>query len=141
MRNLIWIVGVAIGFASLILKGIELYYSTNFIPTELYVGIIIVLFTGLVIGIGNKLISSSPAEPKKKTFKRNERAVKALEISAQELKVLEQLSKGRSNQEIADKLTISTNKVKTTLTAVYKKLEVDRRSKAAKKAKSLKLVP
>tara|TARA_R110002049_G_scaffold298055_1_gene487563 strand:+ start:112 stop:300 length:189 start_codon:yes stop_codon:yes gene_type:complete len=48
-----------------------------------------------------------------KTFKKNERATKALGTREKELKVSEQWSKSRSNQEIADKLTLSTNKVKT----------------------------
>lgn len=140
MRNLMWIFGITLGLGSLILKGIELYYSVNFVPTELYVGIVAVLFIGSAIWIGKRFISTSPKEPRRKPFKRNEHAFQALDVSAQELKVLKQLAKGRSNQEIADKLAISTNKVKNTLSGVYKKLEVDRRSKAVKKAKSLKLI-
>lgn len=141
MRNLFWIIGVALGLALMILKSIELYYSTNIVPTELYVGIIIVLVIGLGTWIVKRSTSTSPEEPQEKPFRRNERAMKALNISEQELKVLEQLAKGRSNQEIADKLTLSPNKVKTTLSGAYKKLEVDRRSIAVKKAKSLKLIP
>lgn len=141
MRNLFWIIGVALGLALMILKSIELYYSTSIVPTELYVGIIIVLVIGLGTWIVKRSTSTSPEEPQEKPFRRNERAMKALNISEQELKVLEQLAKGRSNQEIADKLTLSPNKVKTTLSGAYKKLEVDRRSIAVKKAKSLKLIP
>lgn len=141
MRNLIWISGLAIGLASLILKGIELYYSITIIPSELYIGVIFVLLIGSIIWVLKRNTSSSSDEPQKKPFKRNERVMRSLEISDQELKVLEQLTKGRSNQEIADTLKLSPNKVKTTLTGVYKKLNVDRRSKAAIKAKALKLVP
>ncbi len=138
MRNLIWIFGVTLGLASLILKGIELYYSVNIVPTELYIGIVAVLFIGSAIWMVNKF--TSPKEPGRKPFKRNEHVFQALDVTAQELKVLKQLAKGRSNQEIADELAISTNKVKNTLSGVYKKLEVDRRSMAVKKAKSLKLI-
>lgn len=141
MRNLFWIIGVALGLTSLILKVIELYYSTSIVPTELYVGIITVLFIGLGTWIFKRFTSTSPKEPQQKPFRRNERAIKTLNIGEQELKVLEQLAKGRSNQEIADKLMLSTNKVKTILSGLYKKLEVDRRSIAVKKAKSLKLIP
>ncbi|HET8864409.1 MAG TPA: LuxR C-terminal-related transcriptional regulator [Gracilimonas sp.] len=140
MRNLIWIFGVTLGLASLILKGIELYYSVSIIPTELYIGIVAVLFIGSAIWIVNRFTSMSPKEPGRKPFKRNEHVFQALDVTAQELKVLKQLAKGRSNQEIADELAISTNKVKNTLSRVYKKLEVDRRSMAVKKAKSLKLI-
>ncbi|MCH2449996.1 MAG: LuxR C-terminal-related transcriptional regulator [Gracilimonas sp.] len=96
-------------------------YSANFISTELYAGIMVVLFTGFAIWIREKLTSTAPEELKEKPFKRNERATKALGTSEKELKVLEQWSKGRSTQEIADKLTLSTNKVKNTLFVVHKK--------------------
>jgi len=55
--------------------------------------------------------------------------------------VLEELAKGRSDQEIADTLSISVNTVKTHLSGLYEKLEVSRRSKATKKARSFKLIP
>lgn len=141
MRTTFWIIGGALGLSLLIFASIELYYSTDIIPIELYVGIIVILAVGLITWAFNRIESSSPEKPQKKEFRRNERAVKSLNISEEELRVLEQLAKGRSNQEISDTLKLSPNKVKTTLTGVYKKLEVDRRSKAAKKARSLKLVP
>ena len=71
----------------------------------------------------------------------NQKALKSLSISERELEVLEYLAKGNSNQEIANKLFISINTVKTHLTSLYQKLEVSRRSMAVKKARTLKLVP
>jgi FixJ family two-component response regulator len=80
----------------------------------------VVLFTGFAIWIGEKLTSTAPEELKEKPFKRNERATKALGTREKELKISEQWSKDRSNQEIADKLTLSTNKVNATLCVVHK---------------------
>ena len=51
------------------------------------------------------------------------------------------MAAGHSNQEIADRLFISTNTVKTHLNNLYQKLEVSRRAQAVKKARSLQLVP
>lgn len=139
MRNLFWIIGVALGLVLMILKGVELYYSTNIVPTELYVGIIAVLVIGLGTWMVRKFISTSTEEPQKKPFRRNERAIKSRNITERELEILDQLALGKSNQEIADNLNISINVVKNNLSALYQKLEVSRRSTAIKKARSLKL--
>lgn len=139
MRNLFWIIGVALGLALIILKGIELYYSTDIVPTVIYLGIIAVLFIGLGTWLVRKFISNSTEEPQKKPFRRNERAIKSRNITERELEILDQLALGKSNQEIADNLNISINVVNNDLSALYQKLEVSRRSTAIKKARSLNL--
>ncbi|MEX2478107.1 MAG: LuxR C-terminal-related transcriptional regulator [Gracilimonas sp.] len=141
MRNSIWIYGAALGIAALILYMIELYFSTNLLPTEVYIGTLVLLLIGSGIWVGKKLTAISTIEKKEKPFKRNERAVKLLNFTEKDLAVLEEVAKGRSDQEIADTLSISVNTVKAHLSDLYPKLEVTRRSTAAKKAKSLNLVP
>lgn len=141
MRYPIWVYGIILGLAVLVLKGLEMYYVTNFLPNEVYIVIIAILFTGLGIWLGYKLTSTSPQKEQEKRFQRNKRAIKSLGISERELEVLEHLGMGHSNQEIANKLFISVNTVKTHLSSVYQKLDVSRRSMAVKKARSLKLIP
>jgi|AntRauTorckE6833_2_1112554.scaffolds.fasta_scaffold04443_5 DNA-binding NarL/FixJ family response regulator len=141
MRNSIWIYGAALGVAALILYMIEFYLSTNLVPGELYLGILVILLIGSGIWMGKKLTSVSTIEKAEKPFKRNESAVKSFNLTKKELTVLEELAKGRSDQEIADTLSISVNTVKTHLSGLYEKLEVSRRSKATKKARSFKLIP
>ena len=63
-----------------------------------------------------------------------------IELSARELDILKLIDKDLSNQEIADKLFISLNTVKTHLKNIYLKLEVDNRAKAVAKAKELRIV-
>lgn len=63
-----------------------------------------------------------------------------IDLSARELDTLKLIDKDLSNQEIADKLFISLNTVKTHLKNIYLKLEVDNRSKAIAKAKELGIV-
>ena len=99
------------------------------------------MFTALGIWLGKKLTEKSEPESPEPVFRRNQKALKSLGISERELEVLEHLSKGNSNQEIANKLFISINTVKTHLTSLYQKLEVSRRSMAVKKARTLKLIP
>ncbi|HLP74092.1 MAG TPA: LuxR C-terminal-related transcriptional regulator [Bacteroidales bacterium] len=61
-------------------------------------------------------------------------------LSAREIEVLILIEENLSNQEIADKLFVSINTVKTHLKNIYLKFGVDSRTKAVKKAKELNLV-
>jgi len=58
-------------------------------------------------------------------------------LSARELDALKLIATNLSNQEIADKLFISLNTVKTHLKNIYFKLDVDNRTEATAKAKEL----
>jgi LuxR family maltose regulon positive regulatory protein len=62
------------------------------------------------------------------------------ELSARELDTLKMITGDLSNQEIADKLFISLNTLKTHLKNIYLKLEVDSRSKAVARAKEIGLL-
>jgi LuxR family maltose regulon positive regulatory protein len=63
-----------------------------------------------------------------------------LDLSARELETLKLIAKDLSNQEIADKLFISLNTVKTHLKNINLKLEVDNRARAVLKAKELGII-
>ncbi len=64
----------------------------------------------------------------------------ALELSDRELAALQLVAENMGNQEIADKLFISINTVKTHLKNIYLKLGTDSRENAVKKAKELRLI-
>ncbi len=64
-----------------------------------------------------------------------------LGLSKRELEVLELLSEGLSNQEIADKLFVSLNTIKTHIAKIYQKLNAKRRTQAIQKARELALIP
>lgn len=61
-------------------------------------------------------------------------------FTTRERDALQLMAENLSNQEIADKLFISLNTVKTRLKSLYIKLEVDSRSKAVEKAKQIRLI-
>jgi LuxR family maltose regulon positive regulatory protein len=63
-----------------------------------------------------------------------------IDLSAREIDTLKLIAQDLSNQEIADKLFISLNTVKTHLKNLYLKLEVDNRAKAVIKAKELRMI-
>lgn len=63
-----------------------------------------------------------------------------LGMSKRELDVLLWMSKGLSNEEIAEKLFISLNTVKTHSSNIFSKLDVKRRTQAVEKARSLRII-
>jgi ATP/maltotriose-dependent transcriptional regulator MalT len=51
------------------------------------------------------------------------------------------MSTGLSNQEIAEKMFVSLNTVKTHTSRIFEKLDVKRRTQAVEKARQLLLIP
>ncbi|MCB0837618.1 MAG: response regulator transcription factor [Bacteroidetes bacterium] len=63
--------------------------------------------------------------------------INELGISKREYEVLEQISQGKSNQEIAETLFISENTVKTHVSSLLVKLDAKRRTQAVSHAKEM----
>jgi len=63
-----------------------------------------------------------------------------LELTDRESDTLKLIEENMMNQEIADKLFVSVNTVKTHLKNIYLKLGVDSRANAVAKAKELRLI-
>jgi len=64
-----------------------------------------------------------------------------LALSRREMEVLQLLSKGLSNQEIAENLFLSTNTIKSHTIKIYRKLNVNNRKRAVRKARLIGLLP
>jgi LuxR family maltose regulon positive regulatory protein len=88
--------------------------------------------------ISNKFIDNLKSALKKSSNlkKTNFEAI----LSSREQDTLKLIARNLSNQEIADKLFISLNTVKTHVKNIYIKLEVDNRTKAVAKARELGIV-
>lgn len=63
-----------------------------------------------------------------------------LGLTPREVEVLQYIAKGLSNQEIADTMFVSLNTVKTHISNVFSKLDVQRRTQAIQKVKSMGLL-
>jgi NarL family two-component system response regulator LiaR len=74
-------------------------------------------------------------------FTLNEAELSKLRISNRELEVLQLMARGLSNQEIAERLFVSLNTIKTHSSNLFLKMEVERRTQAVEKAKRLSLIP
>lgn len=62
-------------------------------------------------------------------------------ISKRELEILQLVGEGFSNLQIAEQLFVSEHTVKKHISNLFFKLDVQRRTEAVKKAKSLRLIP
>jgi DNA-binding CsgD family transcriptional regulator len=112
-----------------LLKFVEYRFFVRDIPLEFYVGTVAIMFTALGIWAGLRLtrpkIIDSGAP-----FQLDEANLRTLGISKREYEVLELIAQGLSNQEIAEKLFVSTSTVKTHVSNVLAKA---RRTPSARK--------
>ena len=123
-----------------LLKFVEYRFFVRDIPLEFYIGTVAIMFTALGIWAGLRLtrpkIIDSGAP-----FQLDEANLRTLGISKREYEVLELIAQGLSNQEIAEKLFVSTSTVKTHVSNVLAKLDARRRTQAIQRAKELNIIP
>ena len=139
MKKTILLYGLALALLVFIMKMIEYRFLARDLQLEFYVGAVSMIFVALGVWIGLKFTCNKvkiiPSE-----FILNEEALTQLGISKREHEVLELMSQGLSNQEIADKLFVSPNTIKTHSSSIFLKLEVTRRTQAIRKARELRLI-
>jgi DNA-binding NarL/FixJ family response regulator len=127
---------IAIAAAATLLQWLEYKYVTRFFSTELYIVILTIAFTALGIWVGSRLTRRIERAP----FEKNTAALQSLGVTDREYEVLELLAGGCSNKEIARRLEVSPNTVKTHVARLYEKLAVTKRIEAVQKAKDLALI-
>jgi DNA-binding CsgD family transcriptional regulator len=140
MRKTIIIYGIAMALLIGLLKLVEYRYFVRDIPLEFYIGLVAVMFTALGIWAGLRLTRPKIIETSG-PFELDEANLKKLGISKREYEVLELISQGLSNQEIAENLFVSTSTVKTHVSNILAKLDSSRRTQAIRRAKELHIIP
>jgi DNA-binding CsgD family transcriptional regulator len=140
--------GVSLALLLLLLKWLEWHFIIVNHAFEIYASAIAIIFTAVGVWLALKL-----ARPKVNTiviekpvftdavFSVNEAELSKLRISSRELEVLQLMAQGLSNQEIAERLFVSLNTIKTHSSNLFVKMEVERRTQAVEKAKRLGLIP
>ena len=113
---------------------------------EIYGGLIALLFAGLGIWLGLKLTRRKEVVVFKEVavsapFALNEGKLHELGVTRRELEILELIAGGMSNREIAEKLFVSENTVKTHSSRLFDKLSAKRRTQAVQIGKELGLIP
>lgn len=142
--------GLSLAVLLFLLKWLELRFLIIHHAMEIYIGMVAVIFTALGVWLSLKLARpkvqtvivekpvpvSAPA-----TFSMNTVELDRLGLSGRELEVLQLMADGLSNQEIAGRLFVSLNTIKTHASRVFEKLDVKRRTQAVEKAKRLSIIP
>jgi DNA-binding CsgD family transcriptional regulator len=130
------IYGALLAAGTLGLQWLDYLRLARMHSSEIYIFLIAVAFLALGLFVGARIMGASrPA-----SFDGNPKARAALGISASEMTVLEEIAAGRSNKEIAARLKISPNTVKTHAARLFEKLGAKRRTDAVKKARELGIV-
>jgi len=140
MKRTILLYGLSLAVLIFFLKFIEYRFLVRDLSLEFYIGAVAIFFTVLGVWAGLKLTKKKTIIITNPAFQFDQNRLDSLGISKREYEVLELMAKGFSNQEIADKLFVSLNTVKTHSSNLFLKLEVSRRTQAVQKAKELQLL-
>jgi len=146
MKKHILIYGLCGGVLIVILKLVEYRFLVIQHSIEIYGGLIALLFAVLGLWLGLKLTKNKETViirevPTPQFFTLNETRLRELGITRRELEILELIANGLSNREIAEKLFVSENTVKTHSSRLFDKLSARRRTQAVQMGKELGLIP
>jgi NarL family two-component system response regulator LiaR len=140
--------GLSSGLLIALLKVIEYRFLVVEHSMAIYGGLIAVLFAAVGIWLGFTLTRPSaqpPAPiqilPPGGPFTRDDARVSEFGLTPRELEILELIAEGLSNREIADKLFVSENTVKTHSSRILSKLGAKRRTQAVQIGKASRLIP
>jgi two-component system, NarL family, response regulator LiaR len=143
------IFGISMAALLLLLKWLEANFIVFNYRLDFFIGAIAIIFTVLGIWLALKLVKPKVETriiekevyietPVQKEINLEE--IEKLGISKRELDVLNLMATGLSNEEIAGKLFIGVNTVKTHSSNIFVKLDVKRRTQAVEKAKRLNII-
>jgi two-component system, NarL family, response regulator LiaR len=146
MKKHILIYGLCGGVMILLLKVVEYRFLVVEHSIEIYGGLIALLFAVLGIWLGlkltkTKIVIKEVLLPAQQSFTLNQTRLRELSITPRELEILELIAGGLSNREIAEKLFVSENTVKTHSSRLFDKLSAKRRTQAVQLGKELGLIP
>ncbi|MBZ5686566.1 MAG: helix-turn-helix transcriptional regulator [Acidobacteriia bacterium] len=135
--------GVCGGLLITLLKLTEYRFLVVEHSVEIYGGLIAAIFAALGIWLGLTLTRKKvqPSLPFTGPFTPDERRISDLGITPRELEILGLIAAGLSNREIADRLFVSENTVKTHSSRLFDKLGARRRTQAVQLGKQAHLIP
>ena len=148
------IYGLCGGLLIAALKVIEYRFIVVEHSVEIYGGLTALIFASVGIWLGLKLTRKEKIIVERERiverevrvsvgtpFAVNERQLQELAITKRELEILGLIANGLSNREIAERLFVSENTVKTHSSRLFDKLSAKRRTQAVQRGKELGLIP
>lgn len=134
------IFGILMALLLVILEFSEYRYFVGRLSTEIYTMVIASLFTIVGVWIGYNFLKKKSETAQLKSLESEEAKIKKLNLNKREFEVLQYISQGLSNQEIADELFLALPTIKTHISSLYSKLDVKSRTQAIHKARSIELI-
>lgn len=150
MKRQVLLYGLVGGILITVLKWTEYRFLVVEHSIEIYGGLIAATFAVLGIWLGLKLtgrqervvVKEVPVVvPAAGPFIPDDKKREDLGVTRRELEILELIAQGMSNREIAEKLFVSENTVKTHSSRVFDKLGARRRTQAVQLGKEFGLLP
>jgi DNA-binding CsgD family transcriptional regulator len=146
VKKTVLVYGILGGLLIVVLKLVEYRFLVIEHSLEIYGGIVALLFSALGIWLGLKLTRTRETVivrevPVNGPFKRNDTHLAQLGITPRELEILEAMAAGLSNREMAERLFVSENTIKTHTARLFDKLSARRRTQAVQRAKEAGLIP
>lgn len=148
MRKYVLLYGLLGGILIAGLRLIEYRWLVVEHSVEIYGGLVAAVFASLGIWLGLKLTKHTETVVVREVmveapvnFVRDESKLQSLGITPRELEILQLIAEGLSNKEIAERVFVSENTVKTHSSRVFDKLGARRRTQAVQLGKELRLIP
>ncbi len=130
--------GSLMAILALVLHLFEYKYFIGSLSTDVYTSAVAILFTGLGLWLGYHLINRKKQTQVK--TKPSKEIADELDLNNREFEILQLIAQGHTNQEIADKLFLALPTIKTHISNLYLKLDVQSRTQAIHKAQTLELL-
>jgi ATP/maltotriose-dependent transcriptional regulator MalT len=147
MRRHVLLYGLLGGVLIAVLKLIEYRWLVVEYSVEIYGALVAALFAALGVWLGRRLTRPKETVVVREVmveapaaFVRDERKVESLGLTPRELEILELIAAGLSTKEIAERVHVSENTVKTHSSRVFDKLGARRRTQAVQLGKELRLI-
>jgi DNA-binding CsgD family transcriptional regulator len=150
MKRHVFMLGLVGGILVTVLQWSEYRFLVIDHSVEIYAALVAAVFSGLGIWLGLRLTGKRQVTVVKEVpvaatagtaFAPDERKRDDLGITRRELEILGLVAEGLSNREIAGRLFVSENTVKTHCSRAFDKLGARRRTEAVQLGKNLGLLP
>ena len=148
MRRTILVYGLIGGAVIAALKLAEYRFLVVEHSLEIYGGLVALVFAALGIWLGLKLTRTTERivvrevpVPTDTRFVVSTESVERLGVTPREMEILQLIAAGLSNREIAERLNVSENTVKTHAARLFAKLNARRRTQVVQLAKEAGLIP
>lgn len=152
MKKTVLVYGLVGGVLIALLRLVEYRYLVIEHSLEIYGGIVALVFAVVGIWLGQKLtrerivtrevpVRVEVPVVRTEPFVRDPARAEALGITPRELDILDAMVDGLSNKEIAERLFVSENTVKTHAARLFAKLSAKRRTQAVQLAREAGLIP